>query len=186
VSKIQPRKRQVNLPSDPTPESEQEQRQPVDVETIYRGVAASILRDPVSSPMDKLRALDAYMRVRPAQPPTVEQLTREEVAQLSTEQLDELLGYLTRPLNARDPREVEREIATKTAKLEAEFEGRVEARVRELVDVDAVAASVEQRARQIAEQGRPLAPAPTPVEAEEPERRDVGGWPPARQPRRLR
>jgi hypothetical protein len=41
---------------------------------------------------------------------------------MSDEQLDELLGLLTHPLNARDPRDVEREIAAKKEKLEEELE----------------------------------------------------------------
>jgi hypothetical protein len=134
----------------------------VDPEVLFRTVCESIVNDPVSSASDKLRALEAYMRFRPEHETSVDELARAEVADLSGEQLDELLGILTHPLGQRDQREVEREQAQRNTVREAEFEQRVELRVRELVDVAAVEARIEQRARDIAAQGRPLAAAPIP------------------------
>jgi hypothetical protein len=175
----------ANLPEQRDPDIP---RQPVNAEQLYRGVCASILRDPVSSPADKMRAVEGLMRFKATVPTTAESLAREEIAALSDEELDEVLNYP--PLHQRDRREVERELEQRTAKLEAEFNQRVEARVSELVDVEAVDARIERRAREIAEQGRPLIEVPVPrLEANSqpepaPTVTRLPDWPPDRKPRR--
>src|SRR3954454_7294693 len=104
MTKVGPRKKPVALPDRNEPD---QQPLPTDPEAMFREIATRILNDPHASPSDQLRAAEVFLRTRPISAPTIEQLTREETAGMSEEQLDELIGHLTQPLFARDPREVE-------------------------------------------------------------------------------
>src|SRR5579862_565069 len=99
MGKISKPEREPKLPQDQEPPPEPRH---VDLDQLSRAICLTIIKDPVSSAAEKLRALEMFIRHSSAGPPTVEQLVNAEVAAMTDQQLDELLGLATQPMNDRD------------------------------------------------------------------------------------
>jgi hypothetical protein len=116
---------------------------PVNPRQVFRRICLNVLADPVSTARERLEAVRLYETLTDHEV-APERGFDAEIAAMTDEALDEALGYYLAPISSPDPHDWERELDARHRELEREFEARVEARARELVDMSAVEVHIEQ------------------------------------------
>jgi hypothetical protein len=146
-----PKVKGANLPQT-TQDEHAPKRREVEPEDVFRGLLLSILRDPVSSPADKIRAMTTYQQLAPKTPPRLdEQLAVLPERELNVELEPWVVDVLRAVWRGEEILGVDPEHFPQVRTfLQGEFTRAVEERVRERVDPERRREEIDERARELA------------------------------------